>query len=212
MDFVIARNIVEHIADIEMFLRELVRVARRGYITAPSTIAEKLFSWDKHVWFTAVRDQELRLVAKEKPIYDSDLSALFHSLHASDRQFQQFYRNHQELFVTEYHWEDSIHYSIEGEVVEGLKQTQAMFDYSDTYTALTSAALSRGIRASLQRILRVLFSSHRANQALAYIDKLACPVCHNILKCDDLRLLCEVCEIHYPVINHVPVLVQEAAF
>ncbi len=212
VDFVIARNIIEHIADIEALFCEFMRVARGGYFTAPSAIAEKLFGWDKHVWFTTVEDGELRLVAKDKPIYDSNLSTVFHSLYASDRQFRKFYRNHPTFFVTEYLWKDVIRYSIKGEVVEGLKQTQAVFDYQNSRTALMTATSPPSIRSNLQRVFRALLSCHKAQDALSYIDRLGCPICHRPLYCDELGLLCKQCEIHYPLVNHVPILVREAAF
>ncbi len=213
VNFIIARNIIEHIVDIETLFQELVRVACRGYIITPSAFAEKLFSWDKHVWFITVKGRELRHVAKEKPIYDSDLSTVFHSLYASDRQFRKFYRRHPTLFVTEYFGEDyEIRYSIEGKVVEGLKQTQAVFDYPNTRAALMFTTFPRDIRSKLQCVFRLLFSRHKAQNALSYMDRLACPICHGPFQCDGLGLFCALCEIHYPLVNHVPILVPEAAF
>ena len=40
VDFLIARNILEHIVNVEQFFSELTRVSRRGYITVPSALAE----------------------------------------------------------------------------------------------------------------------------------------------------------------------------
>ena len=87
VDCLITRNLLEHMVDPGKFLAEAMRVGHTGYITTPSVLSEKLFGWEKHVWFVSIEDGALILRAKERTLYDRDLSSLFHKLYAMDPAF-----------------------------------------------------------------------------------------------------------------------------
>jgi len=59
-DFVVCRHVLEHVENPWLAFRELRRVARHGYIEAPSWISENvLYGWDFHRWTLTVRKGEL---------------------------------------------------------------------------------------------------------------------------------------------------------
>ncbi len=49
-DYVIASHIAEHVDDPEAFCRELIRVARAGYIETPGWIGDRILREDYHRW------------------------------------------------------------------------------------------------------------------------------------------------------------------
>ncbi len=86
----------------DAFFGEMMRVSGRGYLTTPSTVAEKVFGWSKHLWFVSVHEGTLTLRPKDRPLCDPTLSRVFHSLHSRDASFRRFYRKNRDLFVVQY--------------------------------------------------------------------------------------------------------------
>lgn len=217
VDFLIARNVVEHIPEVETFLAEMMRVSRRGYITSPSRLAEKLFGWDIHIWFVSSEDGRLILRAKGQPIFDPELSSVFHGLFAKDRSFDQFYRRNRSLFVMEHLWRDTIAFQLfpAGLPAAAIKTSQAAVesDLGELETALASTRRSGGLRQNAERLLRKAMSKHNLTSGIAAIDRLACPHCGESFgpASDMTRLTCSRCGQSYPVIGGVPVLITEVA-
>ena len=55
-DYIIASHIAEHVNNPEKFCKELMRVARRGYIETPSRFAEILFDEPYHKWYVYIHN------------------------------------------------------------------------------------------------------------------------------------------------------------
>lgn len=217
VDFLIARNIVEHIPKVESFLTEMMRVSHRGYITCPSRLAEKVFGWNFHAWFVSSENECLILQAKDYPIFDSELSSVFHELFAKDRSFRKFYQRNQSLFVTEYLWRDSISFRVFASTspVAAIKTSQAKvdFDLDRVKAALASTLPTGGIHQDAERLLRKVMSKHKLKSGLTIIDRLACPHCKATLvpHLNLTSLICSDCGISYPVVDGVPLLITEMA-
>ena len=102
-DFVIANHITEHIVDMELFLNELVRISKRGYIEVPTPLFDNLVYGNRppeHLWWITFDDIEGQLICTPKievvgeQIYPIELKTL-----------DSFFRN---SMVTELYWETSI--------------------------------------------------------------------------------------------------------
>src|SRR5207253_1521068 len=78
-DFAYTSHLVEHLDRPDVFCAELMRVARRGFITCPSVYAEKFIGWGVHRWFVNVEHGALVFTQKSRPIYDMTFSAFYHS-------------------------------------------------------------------------------------------------------------------------------------
>jgi uncharacterized protein YbaR (Trm112 family) len=213
IDFLIARNILEHIIDVDSFLEEMMRAGRRGYITTPSSLSEKLSGWKKHVWFVSIDDGILKLEAKEKALYDRQLSRIFHRLYEQDRAFRCFYQKNCHLFVVEYHWEDHIRYHVEGDpaLLQAIKVTQAEFDLETTRAALAHRRRHGGIRQRAESLAHSLVSRNGIGRIDDIVTKLACPLCRGSLTITAPAVHCVHCGARYPSIVGVPILVREAA-
>lgn len=215
VDLLIARNLVEHIVDAELLFREMTRASRKGYITTPSALAEKVFGWSKHVWFVSIDEGVLTLRPKKRALYDASLSRVFHSLHREDRSFRRFYAKNRHLFVVEYRWEGSLEYRIEGypQNVSEIKTTEARFDLDRLQSVLTAHRIGWSLRGQAASTLRWLVSDVKLRNPLDVIDRLSCPVCKGPLAHtqEAHRLKCSQCGSRYPIIEDVPVLLPEVA-
>jgi hypothetical protein len=85
IDFLMARHILEHIVDVDVFASEMMRVTRRGYVMTPSPLVERLFGWQKQVWIVRMEDNRLVLQAKARPLYDWGLWQLTSQVRGSTR-------------------------------------------------------------------------------------------------------------------------------
>lgn len=227
VDFLIANQLLEHLERPGDFLDEIVRVSKRGYLTTPTELAEKIFGWEMHLWYVEVKDGVLTLRRKERPIYDSQLAKTFHALYSlnhDDNAFHRFYWAYPELFICEFVWEGRINYQIE-EVPspreERVKTRVAQFDLIATLEflrnyerAIRGLSYKQRVGQWLDRALRHVFSRHRAATALDWLAILACPVCLSGLEMEQSQeqaLVCTSCRQRYPVMSGIPVLVTEAA-
>ena len=193
-----------------------MRVGRKGYITTPSALSEKLFGWEKHVWFVGIEDGILTLRAKERTLYDRDLSSLFHKLYRVDPAFRRFSAQRQDLFVVEYWWNGEIRHRIDGDLsrLSDIKIAQAQFEFDLVKLRDVLAQRQRNDRSSLRpaSVARRLMSGVKLNSAVDALERLACPMCrgHLIMALPDRGLSCTACGICYPVIEGVPILVKGA--
>lgn len=101
-DFVIASHILEHVADPEHFLKELVRVSRAGYIEVPTPLADNIYSGNpaEHLWWVRFNDIEHVIT------FQSPLTVLPELLRASDHRYLNRY--FRESLVTELLWHSDI--------------------------------------------------------------------------------------------------------
>ena len=78
-DYVICNQVLEHVEHPEAFVKELCRVARRGYIETPSLLGEYLFPKKSHRWVILDIDNKLVFYEKNKMPgnYENDYGELF---------------------------------------------------------------------------------------------------------------------------------------
>ncbi len=76
-DYVICAHVLEHVEDVEFFLSEIFRVAKRGYLEYPLAYYEYLYNFDVHLNFVKFDDGILKYMKKSeshlqefKPIQD----------------------------------------------------------------------------------------------------------------------------------------------
>lgn len=63
-DYVICSHVLEHVPDVEAFLGEVFRVAKRGYFEYPTILYEYLYNFDVHLNFLRWADGTLRYMPK----------------------------------------------------------------------------------------------------------------------------------------------------
>lgn len=110
-DYVICNHVLEHVEHPEQFVKELSRVAHRGYLEMPSLVGEYLGPKGSHKW--AILDIDGKLVMYEKRLmaenFKSDYGRLFinylpyHSLF-----FKCLLMSYGDLMTNRYEWKDEI--------------------------------------------------------------------------------------------------------
>ena len=109
-DFVIASHVIEHVKDFEFFLKELSRIASKGYIELPSRLSDNLVFENKtdHLWWFKFDDIEKKLiVSKKNQLIDPFISV------ATSKILESIFR---ESLIIELYWENSINYKIDNDL------------------------------------------------------------------------------------------------
>lgn len=110
-DYVICKHVLEHVEHPEQFVKELSRVAKRGYLETPSLLGEFLGPHESHKW--VILDIDGKLVLYEKKLMSENYKSDYGRLFRNYLQYQSlFYKS---LLVTEphlldnrYEWKDNI--------------------------------------------------------------------------------------------------------
>ena len=105
-NFIIASHVLEHVEDIEYFIKELERVANRGYIEVPTRLEDNLVDVNEkaHIWWINFDDiNNSLIIAKRKQIIEPFLSV------STVQNLRKFFRD---SLVTEIFWESKINYLI----------------------------------------------------------------------------------------------------
>ncbi len=105
-NFVIASHVLEHVDNIEFFIKELERVANCGYIEVPTRLEDNLVDVNEkaHVWWINFDDINNSLfITKRKQIIEPFLSV------STIQNLRKFFRD---SLVTEVFWDSKINYLI----------------------------------------------------------------------------------------------------
>ena len=105
-NFVIASHVLEHVENIDFFIKELERVSYGGYIEVPTRLEDNLVDVNEkaHIWWINFDDVNHTLsIIKRKQIIEPFLSV------STVQNIRKFFRD---SLVTEIFWESKIDYSI----------------------------------------------------------------------------------------------------
>ena len=105
-DFVIASHVMEHVEDVEYFIKELERVSKKGYIELPTKLEDNLVFENKkdHLWHMDFDDVEFELLITKKIQYFEPILTV-----SSIKKLNEIFRK---SFILELHWEKKIDYKI----------------------------------------------------------------------------------------------------
>lgn len=200
-DFVIASHVFEHSTHPELFLQELQRVAKAGYIEVPDALMERLNPYRDHRLEITVRDEEL--IVRKKPAWRSDpeLVDLYES-RAKKWISGEAIPRHPFDFHVRYYWNERINFSVINPEVDATWQAP-----SDLNSGTPRVGLRARINERLLKTVRSLFSQRRRNAKIDLANLLMCPECGG----DNLdlgveRIVCNSCHQEYPLCNGLPAL------
>ena len=105
-DFVIASHVMEHVEDVEFFIKELQRVSKKGYIELPTMLEDNLVFENKkdHLWHMDFDDVEFQLFISKKIQYFEPILTV-----SSIKKLNEVFRK---SLVLELLWEDNIDYKV----------------------------------------------------------------------------------------------------
>lgn len=109
-DYVICNQVLEHAEDPVLFVKELQRVAKRGYLELPSLIGESLFPKVSHKWTCLEIDNKLILfeISKLPGFYPNYGRTFLNFLPYQSLALRLFYLSYHQVSSVRYEWKDSI--------------------------------------------------------------------------------------------------------
>lgn len=110
-DYVICNQVLEHVDDPEIFVQELCRVAKRGYLETPSLLGEFLFPKKSHKWVILDIDGTLVMYEKAKMPgnYGCDYGELFlNYLPFQSLPYKLLWFTEGDIMLNRYEWKDEI--------------------------------------------------------------------------------------------------------
>ena len=105
-DFVIASHVMEHVEDVDFFIKELERVSIKGYIELPTMLEDNLVFENKkdHLWHMDFDDVENKLLISKKVQYFEPVLTV-----STIKKLNEVFRT---SLVLELIWENSISYIV----------------------------------------------------------------------------------------------------
>ena len=105
-DFVVASHVIEHVKDVDLFIKELERVSSKGYIELPTILEDNLVfeNKDDHLWHMEFNDIDNELIISKKVQYLEPILTV-----SSAKKFSKYFK---QSLVLELFWEDTIKYKI----------------------------------------------------------------------------------------------------
>ena len=115
-DFTVASHVIEHVEDIEFFIKELERVSKKGYIELPTMLEDNLVFENKkdHLWHMDFDDVENKLLISKKVNYFEPILTV-----STIKKLNEVFRT---SLVLELIWEDRIDYIINQSTKDSFKK------------------------------------------------------------------------------------------
>ena len=115
-DFVIASHVIEHVKDVEVFIKELQRVSSKGYIELPTKLEDNLVFENKkdHLWHMEFDDDKNKLIVSKKTQFLEPILTV-----SSAKKFLRYFR---QSLVLELFWENSIEFEIQDKNINNLEK------------------------------------------------------------------------------------------
>ena len=115
-DFVIASHVIEHVKDVEIFIKELQRVSSKGYIELPTKLEDNLVFENKkdHLWHMEFDDDKNQLIISKKIQFLEPVLTV-----SSAKKFLKYFR---QSLVLELFWKNSIEFNIVDKNLDNYKK------------------------------------------------------------------------------------------
>ena len=105
-DFVIASHVIEHVEDVNFFLKELERVSSKGYIELPTSLEDNLVFENKndHLWHMTFDDINQKLLITKRIQYIEPVITV-----STAKKLAKYFR---QSLILELFWEKSIEFEL----------------------------------------------------------------------------------------------------
>ena len=129
-DFIIASHVIEHVKDVEIFIKELQRVSSKGYIELPTKLEDNLVFENKkdHIWHMEFDDDKNQLIISKKTQFLEPVLTV-----SSAKKFLKYFR---QSLVLELFWENSIEFNIVDKNLDNYKKISRFFLFRKFFSKL----------------------------------------------------------------------------
>lgn len=222
-DYVICSHIIEHLKDPLRFVKEVMRVGKAGCIEAPSTLSERLFGWNFHLWFVALSKNTLILTKKKE---GERFGGFFHRLIKENISFRRFFDENQNKFYTSYEWKGRIKLKVdrkehsliffkneEAESFSLLREIDRSFSRNFRYYLWT---IGDRLKIKISRERRKFFwflkqNFYKEKILDSLLPLLACSRCQSKVVLDKTRrsVICRHCKEKYSIKGIMPIMLTK---
>ena len=203
-DFVIASHILEHMAEPVVFLKELQRVGKAGYIETPNALFERLHPYHIHCLEILERNGVLYIHKKRQAVEDAFLGTK--EMLADSASWGKYMHDQPQMFHVRHFWDDKIKYEIDNpeipcEWIEEINANSDVGKVKDSY--LTDES---GWRAWGLAILNRWYAYQRSRRLKNFdiVSIMACPSCGGELLAGSQVLNCQGCFARYAYRDSIP--------
>ncbi|SFB60068.1 methyltransferase domain-containing protein [Algoriphagus aquimarinus] len=110
-DYVICSHVLEHVINPEIFIMEIVRVGKKGYIEFPTIYYEYLYNFPEHLNYLLYKDKTVKWLSKEgSSLSDFDGIQTFNR-ETLKRGYNTLIKENASIFVQGFEWFDTIGFS-----------------------------------------------------------------------------------------------------
>ena len=158
-DYVICNQVLEHVENPTAFLNEQMRVAKRGYLEAPSLIGEYLHPKESHKWLILEIEGKIVLMDKEKVGFkpSHDLGDVFlHYLPQHSLGFKILQYTHGEIQNVRYEWEGEIEFLVNPEDEKYVKYFKKVWTVQDASVFFPKRSLAQELWATTKAFAFIL--------------------------------------------------------
>ena len=165
-DFVICSHVLEHVERPDAVIRELVRVARAGYIEVPEAASAKIVDFPSHLWWVTLQSGVLVFTAKSAPFFDADIDRYL-TASGMRQPVADLLDRHLDHRIIELPWTATVAYRVEGAASPALIAAAARTD-----------AHHRGGETTISRVLTAILTlplRHRKHRGPIRFDDIVRP-------------------------------------
>jgi hypothetical protein len=198
-DFIIASHILEHMPDPSIFLKEMQRVGKAGYIETPNFLCERLTPCDAHCLEIALISGVLQIHKKSSSVEDLFVKNV--GFLKTDEEWKHLFHSNPSLFHVKYIWNDKIEWNI----VNPETSCEWINDiYRQSTTSEIISSDPNESRTGWRKFgIRLLEAYHRRQRLkrlrnFDIFSILACPECKGDLVKSGDDIVCNACNISYP--------------
>ncbi len=155
-DYVICSQVLEHVPVYEFanFIKEIERVAERGYIEVPRLFYDYLFNFYEHKWLINFKKGELLLLDKTKVEFSriQDVFYLMFKYGIKNKKITLI-KDFVDLFMIGYEWEAKINYRIVNDLDELVSNEDVAY-YRDYFKVIYEKKADVYKKKSLFKIIK----------------------------------------------------------
>jgi ubiquinone/menaquinone biosynthesis C-methylase UbiE len=113
-DYIICSHVMEHIPkeDLDLFISEMMRVGKQGFIEFPTVFYELINYQDVHLWF--MNNRVGKMLFLDKSVFKSNYihKIIREMFYGKDKYLAQAFTRYRDLFFHAFEWEGVIKYEV----------------------------------------------------------------------------------------------------
>ncbi len=112
-DYIICSHVIEHVSreQLDLFISEMQRVARKGYIEFPTVFYELINYQPVHLYLMNFRGHKILFMDKQK-FKSNNIHRIYREMfYGRDAYMKESFQKYKELFFSGFEWKDKIEYA-----------------------------------------------------------------------------------------------------